>query len=1268
VAAVTTELSSLARYVPRLSAEWELRTSEPWREIDGTLCYIDISGFTALSEKLARRGRIGAEELTEVLNYVFGKMLGVAYERGGSLLKFGGDALLLVFQGTDHPIQACSAAVEMQAVLREARSYETSAGRLHLKMSVGLHSGTVHLFRVGDSHKELILTGPAASMTTEMEETAVAGQVLISSATKAALPTGSATKPKGDGWLLSWRKARIECCGWSPRVDLEPEAIAAGMPLVLREYLQYGKAEPEHRIATVGFIKYHGVDALMEEGGPSAVAAALDELIRNVQEAVDEEGVTFLASDIDQDGGKIILVAGVPGAQEDDEGRVLRAARRIADRSGTLRLRIGVNQGHVFVGEIGTDFRATYTIMGDTVNLAARLMASASPGELYASPSVLDRSQTIFETTALEPFYVKGKEHPVQAYAVGGETGSRTTERSGDLPFAGRVEEVVRLSKAIESLKGGSGGVVTVIGDTGIGKSRLVDEVLPLLEGTHHFDIRSEPYGTASPYRVLRDPVRHVLGVERADHSSMANSLRAAVKKLTPELVPLVPLVADVAMVEVVSTPEADAIEAKFRQDRTADVLIEIFAAALREPVLFEVEDGHWMDDASSHVLERLAAASSDHPWLVLTTRRDEVGGFSPAGDELHLGPLSNEEARALVVQATKAAPLRSHDLEAIIERAGGLPLFLEEIVRSVRQAGAVESLPDSLDAVVSAQIDGLEPLARRLLRYASVLGRSFRVDTLNDLLADEEVALDAATRRQLAGYLDPDGSRRLHFRHAVLRDAAYAGLSFRRRRELHQRAGESIERAAGSDTDTVADLLALHYSRAGDHEKTWRYARIAGDQAREAYANVEAAQDYERALEASRRLREVSPNERAEVLALLGDVREAAGVFDDALAAYRRATQLLEGDPLRRADLQVKKARTLERAGRYGQALGEITRGVRLVKDINGKPAAAATARLAALAATIRVAQQKDREAIKQALIAVEEAREAGERAALARAYSVLDLSYRWIGEADKAVYAQDALAIYEDLNDLAGVAVVTSNLGVAAYFDGNWVEALDYYERGRDAFLRSGNTVQAALAESAMGEIMVNQGRVDEAEPLLEDADRVLRASGFVDGAAFAEVQLGRLYSARGDLEASRDYLERARQAFMELGETASVIDTAVHLAELQLKADDPTGTLALIDEAEGLSGGEAAVHSPSMLRIRADALKELGRLDEAERVVTGALDDAESQGLPYEIALLLTTQNAIIDLRGLAPDEAARQRASGILSGLGVVDNPEATRSPS
>ena len=228
----TMDENPLARYVAEHLSEWQLHTSYQWRALDGTLVYVDISGFTVLSEKLARRGHIGAEELTGVLDFVFTDMLDVAYKRGSTLLKFGGDALLLLFVGPDHPVQACSAAVEMQAALRGASDYRTSAGRVRLKMSVGVHSGTVHLFRVGERHNELIITGPAASMTTEMEETAVAGEVLISSSTRSALPSGSATHRRGRGWLLRWRKPRIDGLGRIDRVSPDPEAIAAGLAAV----------------------------------------------------------------------------------------------------------------------------------------------------------------------------------------------------------------------------------------------------------------------------------------------------------------------------------------------------------------------------------------------------------------------------------------------------------------------------------------------------------------------------------------------------------------------------------------------------------------------------------------------------------------------------------------------------------------------------------------------------------------------------------------------------------------------------------------------------------------------------------------------------------------------------------------------------------------------------------------------------------------------------------------------------------------------------
>jgi len=1251
---------SLARYVPRISAEWGLATSELWQEIDGTLCYIDLSGFTALSEKLARKGQIGAEELTDALNHVFSEMMAVAYDRGGHLLKFGGDALLLIFTGGDHATQAVSAVVEIKEVLRDARKVETSAGRLNLKMSVGLHSGNVHLFRVGESHKELVLTGPAASMTTEMEEMAVAGEVLISSAMKDAIPGDGLLKAKGSGWLLNWRKPRIECCGWTTRIQLDRSAFAESMPIALRSFLEHGAAEPEHHIATVGFIKYRGVDELMKRGGPPAVAEALDQLVRNVQHAVDPEEVTFLGSDIDEDGGKIIIVGGVPGVQVDDEGRVLRAARLIMDNAGALQLQIGINQGHVFVGEIGTEIRATYTIMGDTVNLAARLMAAASPGEIYASPSALDRSLTLFETTPLAPFFVKGKEQPVQAYSVGPSKGRRPTSSGSRLPFVGRHEELAVLQSLVDDLFGGKGNAVAIKGERGVGKSRLVDEMLPALERAIHVYIRAEPYGIGTPYRPLRDPVRALLGISRDDQPAMSDLLQHAVHSYLPEREALAPLLADVAMIDMDGTPEVDQIDPRFRQDRTADLLMELFDAVCKVPVFFEVEDAHNMDEASTHVMERLAAATADHPWLVLATRQNKPGGFSPVSVDVDLGPLSDSESRTLVQEATAAAPLRPHELNAIVERAGGLPLFLEEIVGAIRTAGDLDSLPDSLDAVVSSQIDALPPLARRLLRFASVLGQSFRISVLNQLLEEEGVQLDTATREELSGFLDSDGTDRLRFRHAMIRDVAYRGLSFRRRRELHIHAGEIVEREAGEHPELTADILALHFSLGQDHERAWRYSRMAGDQARDTYANVGAATHYERALEASRRLPEVSDDDKVEVLMALGDVRELSGNFDEALAAYGKAKKLSDPDPVVLAELAEKRARVRERSGQYSLALREITRGHRQLERERSVEAARMGARLTAFAASVRQAQEKQGEAIKQGLRAVDEATAAGDQASLARAYSVLDLTYRIVGQPEKAIYAPKALAIYEELGDLNGQGVVHINMGVEAYFDGRWSDAVEHYGRGRDAFNKIGNAVQAGLSESNMAEILVNQGRLGEAQPLLEDAHRVLVASNWMDGASFVEVQLARILALRGRIEEAVELFDKARRQYEELGETDSIAELVVYQAACYVGADLPREALAALEIADTLDG-EAVVHGPGMLRVKALALAELGQMDDARVLISKGLAMAEDQGLPYEIALLLVAQDRLNN--GVERQESPELvRAKEILDGLGVEVHPE------
>ena len=481
------------------------------------------------------------------------------------------------------------------------------------------------------------------------------------------------------------------------------------MPTLLRAELTDGAIESQHRSATVGFVKVSGIDRLMASG-PDAVAGALDEVVTKAQEASEAEAVTFLASDIDEGGFKIILATGVPTSGADDEGRMLRALRRIVDAPLPLPVRAGVNRGHVYAGEIGTSHRSAYTVMGDTVNLAARLMAKAPYGAVYATPALLAEAHTVFAAELLEPFPVKGKAELIQAYAVGSEIGLRHVASDGDLPLTGRESERATLRSALAVAAAGSGGALTIVGDMGLGKTRLVTEALREWSGGV-IELRGEPNGASSPFRALRDGLRASIGVTRGPPEEMATELREVVASVAPELLTLLPLLGELTSIDMPATEETAAIDPSYRAERRAAALAALLDAMLPDPSVIVIEDAHWLDEASTEVLTHLVDAAHDRPWLVLVTRRDESAGFRPSsGAVLQLAPMSEMDSRALAHVATEAAPLWPHEIDAIVERAGGSPLFLGELLRVSRATGFVGALPDSLDAAMSVELDRLPP------------------------------------------------------------------------------------------------------------------------------------------------------------------------------------------------------------------------------------------------------------------------------------------------------------------------------------------------------------------------------------------------------------------------------------------------------------------------------------------------------------------------------------------------------------------------------
>jgi class 3 adenylate cyclase/tetratricopeptide (TPR) repeat protein len=1248
----TMRRSPMTPYVPRMAAEWDLdHAGERWYGLEATCCLVDITGFTTVSERLARLGPLGAEQLTELLDHVFARMLAVAYEKGGSLLKFGGDALLLAFARDDHPRLAVEAAVAMRRALGDARAV-TGVGRVELRASMGLHTGMLHLFRTGGAHRELLVAGPDCSTTILIEHMADPGEILVSEATAARLAP-SATARTDRGARVRTRRVAEGGPGILRAREVPATDVEAWVPTRLRERLTDRAGEAEHRAVSIAFVRYSGVDGLMEASGGDAVADALDEVVGVVQAAAEAEGVTLLGSDADVDGGKLILAAGVPVTQEDDEGRVLRTAREIAQHRFGLDVHVGVNRGGVFAGDVGTAYRRTFTVIGDTVNVAARLASAAPPGGVLASAAVLERSHTAFDAVELGSIEVKGRRDVVATWSVGPAIGARHRER-GALPFRGRDAELGVLEEALRSAVEGSGGMVVVEGDRGSGKTRLLAELVEGSAPKSELRVQGESFSSAVPYRPFRVAVREVLGVTSDDPAEAGRQVLDAVRGAAPELAPLAPLLAPIVGAELGETPETKALAERFVVARTGDVLVGVLAALRPGTLLVVVEDAHWFDAASGELASGLAAAARERTWLLCVTRRPTDSGFVPVAPDwrIVLGPLGDTAVAELVDAATDAAPLRPQHRGSIVEKAAGNPLFVEELLRLLHE-GAVGALPDSLDAIAMREIDLLPSEARRVALVASVLGRESDRALLRTLAGDAR--FDAA-EASLGDLLADDGTGRLRFRHALLQEAAYESMPFRTRLDLHRRAGLAIE-ASRSGLDDAPAMLSLHFAEAQDWERTWRYGRLAADAARRAHAPGEVLSHLERAAVAGERLDSISDTLVAAVLEEAAEAAIVVGDYERADAAFRRAAGAWKDDAVARARLSERRAYLRsEYQGRLAAAIRQVHAGVALLDALAAPPRSATRVRASLLAreADVRARQGRFDAAITLAQRAAEAAEEGGDERTLALALSLLDQALSEGGRADEAIHLARALELYERLGALDLAAMTLGNLGSVAYWRWDWDEAGDCYARAAGAATAAGDLATAAIADVNLGELRVDQGRADDAVALLTPALRTLSAFGYVAGAAGARVHLGRATALAGDPVAGARLLSEAVERFDAAGLGFAALDARAKLAEVLALAEDPSGARAVLDEARR---AERALGTSAFATLldRVEVVVEVasGEHDEAVTLLATATQRARDLGASYDLCVLLSLADRL--------GEAGGAEAASLARSLGVVSVP-------
>jgi tetratricopeptide (TPR) repeat protein len=870
---------------------------------------------------------------------------------------------------------------------------------------------------------------------------------------------------------------------------------------------------------------------------------------------------------------------------------------------------------------VGATFRRTYTVLGDTAALAARLMARAGEDDIYVSADAFSRGGGSFAADELEPFLVKGKSEPVKAVILGTLVQAAPDEAApapgSALPFVDRERERAVLDAAVAPVRMGFGTLVELIGEPGIGKSRLAEELEAKCADMGKVQTRCDQYEASTPYHAFRPVIRSLLDVElNGDAEHNRTALAERLSRIDDDLVPWAPLFAAPLDVTVSSTPEVDALDPAFWRARLHGVLGRVLGNVLDAPTLMLFEDVHWMDDASSDLLRFLGSQLQTKPWLACTTRRPVAGGFAAAEGSpplpamtLRLEALPEADAKILAQAAAGAQRLSPEELESIAARAAGNPLFLQELASPEDREGEA-ALPETVEALVATKIDRLAPADRALLRWASVLGLSFSGEVIAQVLeGEEDASASSEAWDRLAEFVerDPHVAGAFRFRHALSRDAAYEGLSYRRRRELHARVAEVIEQRQSAVTEN-AELLSLHHYRGEQWDGTWLYSVVAGRRAWEKFANVEAVQFYERALEASGFGAAVTPMDLAEVWEGLGDARMRLGEYEQAAVAFREAKGAFEAGAAEQARLMQKDAIALHRLTQYDQALERLTEAMQLLDGDEAAEATRQRARLMGWYAAVLQRQKQPEAVMEWCERAITEAEKARANDALAQAYFMLDWAYVTLGRPAEAVYSERAIAIYEELGNLDLLAWVLNNLGGYRYLDGKWDEAIDLASRARDTFRKIGDDTNALIVALNIAEVLSDQGRSDEAAPVFRESIDARRAVGIPLEIAEALSLLGRHEARVGNFPEAHAAFDEARALYQEHGDEFGHLTTDARLVEcLALEGrgvDVVTAAVDALERAEAVGG--ASVLAAALHRQRGFGLAQTGDVGglEAER----------------------------------------------------------------
>jgi class 3 adenylate cyclase/tetratricopeptide (TPR) repeat protein len=890
--------------------------------------------------------------------------------------------------------------------------------------------------------------------------------------------------------------------------------------------------EGERKQVTVLFADTAGFVALARDLDPEVVHEVMDHCFGLISAEVHR----FEGTINQYTGDGVMALFGAPIAHEDSPRRAVHAALGMqramqdfgrelqAQRGLRLQMRIGMNTGLVVVGKIGDDLRMDYTAVGDTTNLAARLQQLAEPGTVVISEVTHRLVAGFFDTQDLGEHIVKGHSEPVRAFEVLRTRGRRTrlavAAERGLTPRVGRDRELTTLRDLFQQAKAGHGQVVFITGEACIGKSRLVLEFRRALAAAREtvtwLEGQCLSFGQAMPFLPVIDQLRANFGIEEADGEP---EIIAKVEDGMRRMGAIDTHIPAIRYLLAVDPGDAvlSAMEPAARRKQLVDAVLALsLRGAQLRPLVLVYEDLHWIDTSTEALLGTLLDAIAGVPLLLLLTYR--VGYTAPFGSRsfhttLTLQSLSAADTVAMASRILGTEHFPEALKAVLLEKAEGVPLFVEEVVKTLLDVGALRRengsyrvvqelaearVPDTVQGIIMARLDRLGEEGKRTVQLASVIGRLFLVRLL-DRIADVTGPLEGVlTELQTLELIYRQGllpEPAYVFKHAMIQEVAYNSLLLRQRRVLHRAVGVALEELYSERLAEHYEELAHHFTQGEVWAKAMVYSTLAGDRAAEAFANAEAKAHYARAVHAAA---QVTPSPETGALARLyakhGAVLAVLGEFGRAVAAYQQALELIRRTADRRGeiDILVRLSVAYKRFPREAPVITTIEQALAMARDLDDR---ACEARCLATRASIRSDGYGQLvETTSDAEEALRLAREIGDPQLLMEALISLGRVLQWRAVFDRSLgYLQEGV-------ELARLTHAGYRFGQAAFWIGHaytargaYENALQWYQQLSDYASKAGDKQRMAQVPNLIGGVHLELFDLDTALRLNLEGDEV-------------------------------------------------------------------------------------------------------------------------------------------------------------------------------